>query len=189
VLDGHYRLAAETASFAVYRRRDPGSSDDAVTAEAFLENLAHPAYADRIAVNGQVIDAATAVDRVPALWQSRGDDVSLTSQWSLHVDPEHDAPVHSIYIAGGAPERAVRIDVALTAANPAGTQRFTAVFEPGAPIVFATDTAAGHPVDTIDIRMSSVSGDPTRVWVDAIRVMGQTPELREHLLAHDVPGD
>jgi len=186
VLDGRYTLAAETATFAVYRReaaRDP----DAGPAPAFLENLVHPAYAARMAINGEVVDPELAIDRVAALWQSLGDDVSLTSQWTLHVDPEHDVPVRRIYIAGAAPDEPVRIDVVLTAAGSAPAQRFSAVFEPGAPILFERDAEADRPIESIDITMSSISGEPTRVWVDAIRILGQTSALREHLRAHGVP--
>ncbi len=186
VLDGHYRLAAETTGFAVYRHEP--DRDSAGAASAFLENLVHPAYAARMAINGEVVDPERAIDRVAALWQSLGDDVSLTSRWTLHVDPEHDVPVHRIYIAGAAPEEPVRIDVLLRPAGQDAPQRFSAVFEPGAAIHFERDVDPRRPIESVDITMSSVNGEPTRVWVNAIRIMGQTFELREHLLAHGVPG-
>lgn len=186
LLDARYQLAAETNSFAIYRRR-PGVPGVRTNADEFLENLAHPAYASVVAVNGVTIPASDAAAQVPSLWQGQGHDVNINPRWSLHVELQHATPIHEIYINGTAPGEAVSVEVLLRGKDRADSQRWSEAIAAGAPWTFARLVAGRGAIEAVDVRLTSVSGRPVRLNLQAVRMMGQTPALRDHLLEHDVP--
>lgn len=186
ILDGYYGLIAETSSFAVYRRAE-GAVPPALEADAFLENVAHPAYASTVAVNGRTIPADDAAEQVPSLWQGRGHAVHVDPRWTLHVDPEADVPVHGLYIEGTPPSDDVSVDVWLRGVDGVAPRRFSAVVRAGTPLMFAQALDGHGPIETIDVRLFSLTGRPVSLVLRAVRVMGQTPKLREHLQEHGVP--
>lgn len=181
ILGGHYRLAAETTSFAVYRREA-----GVLEAGDFLENLAHPAYAEAVAVNGRPVPLAAAAARLPSLWQGGGHEVDVAPRWTLHVDPEEDASVHEVYLAGSAPSEDLNVDVVLRDEAGVPTERLSAVVPAGTPLQFSRALEDPAVVGAADIRVTSVSGRATQFVLTAVRVMGQTGELRDHLIEHGV---
>lgn len=185
ILEGRYGLAAETASFAIYGRREP-EAGAGIRADRFLENLAHPAYARRVSVDGRVVLPERVFEEVPSLWQGRGQHVDVDPRWTLHVDPESEAPVHEMYIAGSAPSGDLHLDVVLTGVDAADSRRLSAVVRAGTPLRFTQAVETSGRIASMDIRLTSATGQPVRVRLDAVRLMGQTPSLRDHLIESGV---
>jgi len=187
ILRGYYQLAKQTPSFAIYQRSARPVSPHRVDAAGFLENLAHPAYARRVAVNGRPLSLDSAPDAVPSLWMSTGHEIVAEPSWRLHIDSrDDDAPVHELYIEGSAPTQDVRIDVILAGPSSNGTRRFEHVVRAGQPILFEHRLDAGHPADTIEVAFTSLSGRRSVFQLGAIRLMGQTGALRQHLADHGI---
>ena len=186
ILRGYFDLVHETPMFALYRRSSRPVNPDRIAAAGFLENLAHPAYAARIAVNDARVTPDSAFDTVPFLGISAGHEVVADPEWSLHVDPRESAPVHELYIEGHAPLVDVRVEVRLAAAGRPPL-RFEHVARAGQPLLFEEKVQERHPIDTVEIRFTSLGPATARFHLRAIRVMGQTTALRQHLASHGIP--
>jgi len=181
LLNGYYQLEEETWRFAIYRRSSRPADPARVRAGGFLENLAHPAYAERIALNGVRMTPAAALDELPPLRQGGGRDIVADPSWSLHIDPRDGSRVHELYVTGAAPPQDVRVEIRLVSASDTASPRFEHIARAGEPLLFRYRLESGHLTDTIDIRFTSISGPPVPLHLGAVRVMGQTPALRDHL--------
>jgi hypothetical protein len=185
ILRGYFELVHETPMFVLYRRSSRPSNPDRIAAGGFLENLAHPAYAARIAINDARVTPGGAIEAVPSLWLSTGHEVVAGPEWTLHVDPRESAPVHELYIEGHAPPEDVRLEIRLAAAGRP-TLRFEHVARAGQPLLFEHRLVERHPIDTVEIRFTSLGPAAARFHLRAIRVMGQTAALRRHLTTHGI---
>ena len=187
ILDGCYSLARDTRTFAIYRRTGRAIDPRRVGPSGFLENVAHPAYAARLAVNGAQVAPDAAVIEFPSLGLgTTGHDISVAPAWSLRVDPRDAATVHELYFAGPPPSADVRVEVRLTAASREVLRPLDHVARAGEPLRIQHALDAPVSADTIDIQFTSVTGDPVRLRLQAIRVMGQTPALRDHVERHGI---
>ena len=186
VLHGYYELLQETRTFAIYRRSARPADPARVRATGFLENLAHPAYAERIALNGARMMPAAALEELPSLTHSGAQTIVADPSWSLHIDPHDGSHVHELYVDGAAPTEDVRLEIRLVSRSHTVSQRFEHIARAGEPLRFRHRLTSGQLTDTIDIRFTSVSGRRVPLYLRALRVMGQRPALRDHLARHGI---
>jgi hypothetical protein len=187
VLHGYYDLVQETRTFAIYRRSSRPADPARVRASGFLENLAHPAYAERIALNGVRMTPAAALEKLPSLTHGGASTIVADPSWSLHIDPHDGSRVHELYVDGAAPPEDIRIEIRLVSRAHTVSARFEHIARAGERLRFRHRLASGQLTDTIDIRFTSVSGRRVAVDLRALRVMGQRPALRDHLARHGIP--
>ncbi len=103
--------------------------------------------------------------------------------WTLHIDPRDTAPVHEIYIEGTPPAADLLVEVRLKS-GASGLKRLPHIAAAGKPLRVHHVLDAPHPTDDIEITFTSTTGEAVRLALVAVRVMGQTEELREHVLRH-----
>ena len=186
VLGGHYAVMRETTTFVIYQRTDQAVNPARLRADGFLENLAHPAYADRVAVNGVEVPVGVAAEQVPSLVHGGEQTVIVNPRWSLRVDLRDEAPVHEIFVEGTAPAKDVRMEVVIVAAEGGTSQRFDSIVRAGESILLRRTLDVRHPAAAVEVRFVSVDGDEARFELRAVRIMGQTEDLRDHLERHGV---
>jgi hypothetical protein len=187
LLEGYYELATQTATFAIYRRNERRIDPGRKRLDGFLENLAHPAYAERIAINGLPVRVETESERLSYLWQGPGADVTVDPTWTLHLDLRLRAPVNEIYIEGGVPSQDLRIDVLVEARSTGALRRIESTLRGGETLLWRRSPDWRDPIDAIDVRFVSITGAPVRFHLNAVRIMGQTGDLVTYLLRRGVP--
>ena len=187
ILNGHYEAVAGTPRFVVYGRTRQPLNPLRTRRTGFLENLAHPAYAERLAINGLRQRPEEAQDRLPYLWQGGGGEILAAPLWHLHVDTRGQEPVYEVLLEAAAPEGPVRIRIALSGQGSAGTWQREFQAAAGQPIRIWEVSPAPIPTDRIDLYITSDTGVPVRLNLAAFRVMGQSARLRRHLERERVP--
>ena len=187
ILNGHYTAAAGTPRFAVYRRSSQPLNALRTRRTGFLENLAHPAYAERISINGLRQRLETAQEQLRFLWQGGGDDILAAPAWHLHIDTRGEERVHEVLFEATAPAEALTIRITLSGAGAARTWRRDFDAPAGQPIRIWETSADPIPTDRMDIQVVSPAGTPVRLHLAALRVMGQTDRLRRHLERERLP--
>ena len=187
ILNGHYTVVAGTPRFVVYGRSRQPLNPLRTQRTGFLENVAHPAYAERIAINGLRQRLDLAQERLPYLWQGGGGEIVAAPVWHLHVDTRGHEPVHEVLLEAAAPAEPLRIRITLSGPGPAGTWRREVDAPAGQPVRVWETSAAPIPTDRIDLHITSETGAPVRLHLAAFRVMGQTDRLRRHLERERVP--
>jgi hypothetical protein len=186
IFQGYYRAEKRTPSFVIYRRSDRPIEARRLKPDAFLENLAHPAYAERIVLNGIGVDPEASA-ALPPLWQRRKHEIVADPAWTLQIDPREPGPVHEIYLEASAPSADVIVDVRLKGGGPHGSvKRLRHKAEAGQALRFHEALEAPHHTDAIEMRLTSLTGEAVRVGLVAVRVMGQSDELREHVVRHGI---
>jgi len=186
ILGGAYSFERETRTFVIYRRTARRIDDAPPRAERYLENLAHPAYARRIAVNDRPVEIHAAEEQLPSLWQGGGHHVLLDPAWALRVELRDGAPAHELYLQGDAPSGDVHVEVTLSGRAAGAAQRFDRILAAGQPWTVSHGLDARQTVETIEIRAWSVTGAPARFRLVAVRVMGQREPLRTYLAKHGI---
>jgi hypothetical protein len=186
ILGGHYRAEKQTSSFVIYRRTEQPIEARRLRNHGFLENLAHPAYGDRFIVNDVQLQPDDAVLALPSLWHGERHEIVADPTWSVRVDGREQAPVHEIYLEGSPPSADLRVEVSLRAGRDGAWKRLHYDARRRVPLRVHHVLEAPHPADDIEIRLTSLSGETVRLLLGAVRVMGQTDALREHLLRHGI---
>ena len=187
LLDGYYRLHAETESFVIYKRTEKPLEPEQSGVDGFLENLAHPAYARRLALNDVPLAPADTTVSLPFMWQGGGAEVIADPVWRLSIDSKEAALAHQVFLQGTAPsgDLLVEVDLKPQSAGPSTRLQFTAV--KGRPIRLQQTLDAPQDTAAIEIRLTSRTGQAVRLVLVAVRVMGQSDELRDHVERHGMP--
>jgi hypothetical protein len=187
LLGGHFRLEAETSMFVIYRRTSRPPDPRWQSAHEWFENLAHPVNLEGAALNGTSVSPDEAPTSLPILHPGPpGEplDVRLDPEWRLQLDLEHDHPVGQIYVEGAQPTRDIRIVMTLRTDAGAIVAEIADVVPAGVPIRLWHRLERGVHAGAADITMRAVSGTPVTVGLSALRLLGQSPALREHVVAH-----
>jgi len=180
ILGGHYTLVAGTPRFVVYGRSAQPLNPLRTRQTGFLENLAHPAYAERIAVNGRRM-APEGASELRYLWQGGGAEILVAPSWHLQLDPRGHEPVYEVLLEASAPSAPLLVRITLTGPQPPYVRRVELQAPAGEPIRIWDTSDTPFETDRVDIHISSLSGAPVTVRLMALRVMGQTDRLRRHL--------
>lgn len=181
VLNGHYRLEDATPSFAIYRRTERPVSAHRRSDEGFLENFAHPAYADRLTVEGARFHPDGAAAALPFLWGRAHFEIAVDPEWRARIDLRGSASIHEIYLEGLPPPADIQVEVSLRSRLPASIKRLRQTIEAGRPLRIHQVLDAGQIADDIEVRLVSPTGQAVRVTLVAVRVMGQSDDLQRHV--------
>ena len=181
ILNGHYTTLAGTPRFVVYGRSSQPLNPLRTRQTGFLENLAHPAYAARIAVNGLRVLPAAALTQLAFLRQGGEAEVMVAPSWHLHLDPRGHEQVYEILLEAAAPSGPLTIRFTLTGPRSSQVWMKEVRVPAGKPIRIWETSAAPIAADRVDVHLLSPDGKPVTLRLKALRVMGQSERLRRHL--------
>jgi hypothetical protein len=186
ILDGYYTVADHTPSFVIYRRSERPIAPHRRALTGFLENIAHPAYADTISINHAPLAPEAAAAAVPSLWHGGHHEIAAAPAWRLRIEARDAAPVHEVYLEGGAPTQDVRIEVRLRGGAGRPVKRLQHTVARGNRLRVQHLLDDPHHTEDIEITVTSLNGDAARLPLVALRVMAQSDELRDHVVSHGV---
>jgi hypothetical protein len=187
ILGGHYTTLAGTPRFVVYGWSSQPLNPLRTRAAGFLENLVHPAYAERIAVNGMRVEPEAALERLRFLWQGGGGAIPVAPSWHLHVDTRGHEPAYEVLLEASAPSEPLVVRLMLSGPGAGQAWRTEVDAPSGQPIRIWETSETPIPTDRVDVEIVSPTGRPVVLHVAALRVMGQSDRLKRHLDREGVP--
>ncbi len=180
LIGGHYRLAFESRFQVVYDRAQPPA---AFGPDDFLESLTHPASVLLAARQGATIPRGRLQSELPFLTgDTRREPLDGPLSYEFHLP---DGKVHGLWI--DRLEASVDTSVTLVIRGAAGATLFRdeVALTPAAAVHYHRTFDA--PIDgAIVVVSTSGANEPATaapaLEISDLRVLGQTPQLREHVL-------
>jgi hypothetical protein len=184
LLGGQYRLAFESRFQVVYDRALPVPQ---LGPDHFLENLAHPASVGVVARQGTPIPRAHLNDAVPYL-RGGSHRESMENPFTLELHLPKGV-VHGIWIDRLASSVEAAVTLSLHSAKGATLFRDHVVLPAGVPVQYDRrfDSPLEGAIVTVTASASSSAAAAPQVELADVRLLGQTPRLRDHVIQELFP--
>ncbi|MEP6915985.1 MAG: hypothetical protein ABJC89_10065 [Acidobacteriota bacterium] len=183
VMNGFYALAAmdDGEENAIYRRTAQSADRYRTDPTVLAENLVHVSYLTYAAVDSVPVRAGEHAARFPFLWNGAS-TVVLTGRYEADLDfGDADQAVYSISIEGIRASTVLTLELTLRAEGGQVVSRTTLPLDANAARDVRIALVPGSRARRLELVLAANPGEHASVWINDLRVMGQTPRLQRYV--------